>query len=368
MATSKSESSYSYAQDIVICNLCGDKLSLQCWRFCNNCQVHLCVDCIDIHQEDSDHQPHDIVTYENRILHQRECQENWQTPILNELLDQCQGHAAEVRYQQTQLFLYNSWVLRTIRPSKPYKQLRRIVCLGGGEAWVIGEKANMKRIDIHGSVKEKVRCQNIPSDISLTEKGELIYSDKINRTVNIIRQGKIEAMITVPKGWQPLGLCYIRSRGMLVSLQMSERNKIVYYRGEEITMEIDKDEHGNHIFRNGNDMLHVTKNINRDICVTDENAKTVVVMNSEGRVRFRYNGIRERSFEPRCIVTDSLGQILVTELAFQCIHILSQDCILLRCVENCNLDTPCALSVDNKGRMWVGLYYKGNIKVIQYQK
>ena len=303
-------------------------------------------------------------------MHQRECQEDhWQTPIFNELLGQFQGPAPKVRYQQAQLLLLdNGRVLRTIRPSKPYKQLRRIVCLGAGEAWVIGEKANVKRIDIHGSVKEKVRCQNIPSDISLTEKGELIYSDKINRTVNIIRQAKIQVLITLPKGWQPLGICYTTSRGVLVSLQMSERNKIVYYRGEEITMEIDKDEHGNHIFRDGSGMLIVTKNINRDICVTDENAKTVVVMNSEGRVRFRYNGTRERSFEPRCIVTDSLGHILVTELAFECIHILSQDCNLLRCVENCNLDTPCALSVDNKGSMWVGLYYKGNIKVIQYQK
>ena len=104
--------------------------------------------------------------------------------------------------------------------------------MGAAEAWVIGEKANVKRIDIHGSVKEKVRCQNIPSDISLTKKGELIYSDQINRTVNIIRQGKIEVLITVPKGWQTLGICYTKSWGMLVSLQMSDRNKIVYYRGE----------------------------------------------------------------------------------------------------------------------------------------
>nr|XP_022295812.1 uncharacterized protein LOC111105731 [Crassostrea virginica] len=327
------------ALDIIICDLCNDQPSQ---RFCNHCQVSLCLACVDKHQDDNDHQSHDIVTYENRIFQQQ--------------------------LQKTQPLLDSARVLRTIRPSKPYKHLRRIVCLGAAEAWVIGEKANVKRIDIHGSVKEKVRCQNIPSDISLTEKGELIYSDQRNRTVNIIRQGKIEVLITVPNGWQPLGICYTRSRGMLVSLQMSDRNKIVYYRGEEITMEIDKDEQGNHIFRNGNDMLHVTKNINRDICVTDENAKTVVVMNSEGRVRFRYNGTRARSFEPRCIATDLLGHILVTELAFECIHILSKDGILLRRVENCNLDTPCALSVDNKGSMWVGLYYKGNMKVIQYQK
>ena len=71
-------------------------------------------------------------------------------------------------------------------------------------------------------------------------------------------------------------------------------------------------------------MLHVTKIINGDICVTDENAKTVIVVNNEGRVLFRYNGIKARSFEPRCIVTDLQGHILVTELAFECILILSQ--------------------------------------------
>ena len=166
------------ALDIIICDLCNDQPSQ---RFCNHCQVSLCLACVDKHQDDNDHQSHDIVTYENRIFQQQ--------------------------LQKTQPLLDSARVLRTIRPSKPYKHLRRIVCLGAAEAWVIGEKANVKRIDIHGSVKEKVRCQNIPSDISLTEKGELIYSDKINRTVNIIRQAKIQVLITVPKGWQPLGIC-----------------------------------------------------------------------------------------------------------------------------------------------------------------
>ena len=61
----------------------------------------------------------------------------------------------------------------------------------------------------------------------------------------------------------------------------------------------------------------LAENNNGDICVSDLNAELVVVVDRNGGVRFRYDGAqakRRKSFDPRCIVTDSCSQIIVTDM------------------------------------------------------
>jgi sugar lactone lactonase YvrE len=97
----------------------------------------------------------------------------------------------------------------------------------------------------------------------------------------------------------------------------------------------------------------------------------MVVVNKSGRVRFRYDGTaarRKESFDPRHIVTDSMSQIIVADNNIDCLHILDQNGQFLRCVDNCGLVTPRGLSVDSEGRLWVGLWESGEVKVIQYMK
>ena len=113
----------------------------------------------------------------------------------------------------------------------------------------------------------------------------------------------------------------------------------------------------------------MSENNNGDVCVSDTNADTVVVVDNTGRVRFRYDGTpsrREKSFDPRGIVTDALSQIIVADSYNNCLHILDQNGQFLRCVDDCGLEEPVGLSVDSKGRLWVGLCDKGEIKVIEY--
>lgn len=56
MATMK-----SWAQDVITCVLC-DK---PCRKFCNDCQVNLCVDCLGKHVGELQFQSHDIVHLKN---------------------------------------------------------------------------------------------------------------------------------------------------------------------------------------------------------------------------------------------------------------------------------------------------------------
>ena len=112
--------------------------------------------------------------------------------------------------------------------------------------------------------------------------------------------------------------------------------------------------------------MFMSENNNGDVCVSDLNADTVIVVDKTGRVRFRYDGTqarREKSFDPRNIVIDALSQIIVSDFNNNCLHILDQNGQFLRCVDDCGLS---GLSLDSEGRLWVGSKNSGEIKVIEY--
>lgn len=252
-----------------------------------------------------------------------------------------------------------------------YKSLYYMACFGENEAWVSGNNKTITRIDIHGSVKETIvtNCRFWPNGITATGQGELIYSDCNRRKVNIVRHGKIETLITTPKGWTPHRLCYTRSGDILVGVSHSRKKKIIRYHEMKISQNIDRNEHGKPIFKNGNYMLCLTENINGDICVCDRNADSVVVLNMSGRVRFRYYVTPTwQPFKPRCLVTNSLGQIIVTDNNNTCIHILDQNGEFLTTVNDCELYKPHGLSIDSEMRLWVGFHWKGEIKLIDYME
>ena len=147
-------------------------------------------------------------------------------------------------------------------------------------------------------------------------------------------------------------------------------SKIIRYQGQKIKQEINNDEYGNPIFMDGLGKLFLSENNNGDICVSDTNANTVIVIDKTGRVRFRYHGTparRKDPFYPRSIVTDALSQIIVADYNNNCLHILDQNGQFLRCVDDCGLEKPYGLSVDSKGRLWVGCE-SGKIAVIEYLK
>ncbi|XP_078327852.1 uncharacterized protein LOC144623328 [Crassostrea virginica] len=256
-----------------------------------------------------------------------------------------------------------------------YKPLYGVACVWGTEAWIFGQNKTITRIDMQGTVKDTVTttCLDWPDGMSVTREREMIYSDANSRTVNIVRHGKSETLITTPQAWTPWRVICTRSGDILVNVYeesgLQLKNKIIRYQGRNIKEEINKDGQGNPIFKDGVKTLLMSENNNGDVCVSDGNADTVVVVDNTGKVRFRYNGTparRHKSFAPRYIVTDALSQIIVADINNNCLHILNQDGQFLRCVDDCGLEKPYGLSVDSEGRLWVGLSNTGKIKVIQY--
>ncbi|XP_056021525.1 uncharacterized protein LOC130046577 [Ostrea edulis] len=280
----------------------------------------------------------------------------------------------EVLYLSVKELLKEAKVIANIPTN--VKELFNVACVGSDRAWINGTDKMIHSVDIYGTVQDTVTstCKDFPTDITVNTQGELIYSDAAHRTVNIVRHGKTETLITTPQGWHPSGLCCTRTGDILVSMFTTDYShyKIIRYQGQRVTQEIDKDEHGNPIYQGGKYIVCVTENNNGDIVAADLNAATVVVVDRRGKVRFRYNDKPPRgkeSFSPRQIVTDSMGHIIVTDRNNAYLHILDQNGQFIKCVDNCGLNNQSVgLSRDSEGRLWVGLYDSGEMKVIQYMK
>ncbi|XP_048741975.2 tripartite motif-containing protein 3-like [Ostrea edulis] len=279
----------------------------------------------------------------------------------------------EVLYLSVKELLKEAKVIANIPTN--VKELQRVACVGSDRAWINGTDKMIHCVDIHGTVQDTVTstCKDFPNDITVNRQGELIYSDGPNRTVNIVRHGKTETLITTPQGWKPGRLCCTRSGDILVSMCSIDYSyfKIVRYQGQRVTQEIDKDEQGNPIYQGGEYSVYVTENNNGDIVASDQNADTVVVVDRTGKVRFRYDKPPggQKAFLPGQIVTDSMGHIIVADYNNACLYILDQNGQFIKCVDNCGLnDEPVGLSVDSEGKLWVGLFVSGEVKVIQYLK
>ncbi|XP_061196966.1 uncharacterized protein LOC133205219 [Saccostrea echinata] len=243
--------------------------------------------------------------------------------------------------------------------------LMRMACANTEEVWITGRNKTITRFNIQGSVQETVTstCLNYPGDISISKEGHLLYTDVVNKVIYDVHH--TTAHITAPQGWKAGGLCCTQSGDLLVSMRTSngEHYKIVRYESQTIKQEIEKDDQGNPLYKEGDKMLFVAENNNGDICASDCNGKDVVVVNKVGKLRFRYKGQQsmKKQFNPTSIVTDSAGRIIVKDIGNSCTHIIDQDGQFLRSLDFCG-----ALSVDSLGRLWVGEYKSGNVTVIKY--
>ena len=339
--------------------------------------------------------------YKSNLQVYRDCPENVdsQMPTLGSKIDNGKELSIEIgdfsailkQFPQTSLRADISRMTKTIGELKDqarliatiptdYEYLYDVVCVGDAEAWIRGNNRNITRIDIHGAVKDTVITTGLlglygPDGIALTRERELIFSDNYSKTVKIVRHGRSETLITTPQDKVPCRLHCTRSGDILIHMRNRDMNnklvnKIIRYQGQRIKQEIYKDGQGNPIFTDGSTSLFMSENNNGDICVSDTNAHTVIVMEKTGRVKFRYDGTparRKEAFASGGIITDVLSQIIVADYNNNCLHILDQDGQFLRCVDDCGLEKAYGLSEDNEGRLWVGCETR-NIKVIQYLK
>nr|XP_034305089.1 uncharacterized protein LOC105335744 [Crassostrea gigas]XP_034305090.1 uncharacterized protein LOC105335744 [Crassostrea gigas] len=262
--------------------------------------------------------------------------------------------------------------LRTIQTG--HERLCSVTCLNEGIIWTSGASNEIKCFNSKGSLLQTIQTKSgsFPYDIAVDGGGNLLYSDW-STIVYKVKNGQIEEFIRL-QGWVPGNLCVTSTGDLLVTMFSNDetQSKVVRYSGSTEKQTIQFDDKGKPLYSRNVMLKYITEYRNHDICVADYGASAVVVVNQDGKLRWRYTGhssvTKNEPFKPWGITTDSQSLILTSDKDNHCIHILDQNGQFLRCIDNCDLESPSGLCMDNNDNLFVCEYLKGKVKKIKYLK
>eukprot|EP00105_Crassostrea_gigas_P001317 XP_011413427.1 PREDICTED: uncharacterized protein LOC105318178 [Crassostrea gigas] len=256
--------------------------------------------------------------------------------------------------------------------NKDSKRVRSVFCLNDEYVWICGESKILRLYNSQGKLVKSIKTKsgNWPMDITVTRNGYLVYSDSIDRTVNLVNDtDDIEPVIAL-QGWKPQSVSGSSIGGLLIVMDSYDYNhaKVIHFCGYRVIQTIQFDADGFPLYSSGS-IKYISENSNLDVCVSDCVAGAVVVVNQTGKFRFRYKGIYSenscRPFKPFGITTDSQGWILTSDWYNQIIHILDQDGQLLGYID-CGFIDPYGVCVDTRGNLFVTRYYGSKVIKFRY--
>lgn len=255
--------------------------------------------------------------------------------------------------------------------SSRHNLLRCVFVHSEQEIWTSGEDFEIRSFNrVANSTKTfQTLSGEWPSDITVTNNGALIYSDWKLCTVNKLVNNQIEVLIKL-QGWTPTNLFATSYDDLLVVMRSNDnsQSKVVRYSNGKECQTIQYDEEDKPLYSGNTKIKFINENRNLDICVADSRAKSVVVVDQSGKLRFRYTGhpseAKRNPFKPFGITTNSLGQILTADQNNHCIHILDKDGQFLSYIDD--VIDPYGLCIDRYDMLFVTEYTTGNVKVIKY--
>nr|XP_034312128.1 uncharacterized protein LOC105346756 [Crassostrea gigas] len=234
-----------------------------------------------------------------------------------------------------------------------------------GTVWGSDNHGNLVQTDLEGNQLQKIRTHGENGYHTVTQDGELIYTDRENKVINRIKQDKTTTEFNKTGDWIPISIHSSHINGhVLVGMVKGREAKVTRYNktGEEI-QNVQWDSKGQELYSNPR---YITENINGDVCTSDFDKKAVVVVNKSGQHRFSYTG-QGSKFLPYGICTDLLGHILVgsvpcigfSELVNRNnVYILDQDGQFLSTLftQKQVESHPCSLCVDDENNLYIGEY------------
>nr|XP_034306160.1 uncharacterized protein LOC105328422 [Crassostrea gigas]XP_034306161.1 uncharacterized protein LOC105328422 [Crassostrea gigas] len=234
-----------------------------------------------------------------------------------------------------------------------------------GRFWGNGS-VNLVQTDLQGNQLQNIRTSGgYEGYHTVTQDGDLIYTDKYKKAINRITPGKKITEFIKTGDWGPLSVYSSHINGdLLVGMMKNNECKVTRFNktGTEI-QNIQRDIKGQTLYSKPH---YITENINGDVCVSDFSKNAVVVVDKSGRHRFSYTG-QGSGFNPFGLCTDVLGHILVCDSNSNTVHLLDQDCqfLSLLLTPQQGVERPCSVCVDDDNNLWVG-QFTSTVTVYKY--
>ena len=321
-----------FAQDILRCDACprsGERNAATI--VCKSCRKHLCQSCVPMHVVSS------------RTEH-----------VVVEL-------GTNYRTART---LAPATVVHTVNSG--FKPASRVVKTTDGFLWTSADMNVVKRIDMQGVVMETHTTGSIhaPFDIAINKTNELLFTVMAAKTLNVVRNQTVVQLVRFSEGWTPRGVCSTARNEILVAMfKTGASDKVVRYSGVTATQEISHDSSGRFLFQ---DASFVCENGNEDVCVSDMDARCVVVVQSTGIPRYKYSGRSQSRFEPGSLACNRQRHILISDKCQNCVHIIDEDGSFLLLVGKSLIRRPVGVCVDEEDTLYVTERVSGEIKAVKY--
>ncbi|XP_065938407.1 tripartite motif-containing protein 3 [Magallana gigas] len=234
--------------------------------------------------------------------------------------------------------------------------------------WGSDSRGNLVQTDLQGNQLQKIQTSESEGYHTVTQDGDLIYTDRKNKVINRITPDNTITEFIKTGNWEPLSIHSSHINGdILVGMRKDNEGKVTRYNktGTEI-QNIQRNNKGQTLYSRPH---YITKNINGDVCVSDLNKQAVVVVDKSGHHRFSYTGQGSEFYMyPYGIGTDVLGHILVCESIRETVHLLDQDgqFLSLLLTPQQGVKYPYSVCVDDDNNLWVGQSITNKVTVYKY--
>eukprot|EP00105_Crassostrea_gigas_P046586 XP_019930734.1 PREDICTED: uncharacterized protein LOC105348054 [Crassostrea gigas] len=235
-----------------------------------------------------------------------------------------------------------------------------------GRLWASDLNGYLVQTDLQGKKLQKIQTSGEDEGYhTVTQDGDLIYTDKHNQVINRITQDNTITEFIKTGDWVPLSIHSSHINGdILVGMTKDGEAKVTRYNKTGTAIQnIQRDNNGQALY---SVPRYITKNINDDVCVSDYNKDAVVVVNKSGQHRFSYTG-QGSVLHPYGICTDVFGHILVCDTYGKTVHLLDQNGQFLSLLLSPQQASGqiCSVCVDDEKNMWVGQLNR-KVKVFKY--
>ena len=260
-------------------------------------------------------------------------------------------------------------------------RLRHVCCTQQDTVWIANNQQNAVKIDSEGNFVEGKRMSTSTCfdalDIKADENGHLVVCASTPEPI-IKRLSETGLKWPLKTREVPHCMCYVSD--MLVVLisvgtfTTQYKLKTCYSDGTQGTKKAALDKRVQSLLEGKEyDPDFMTMNpLNKEIVISHSENRVLVGATLYGVFRFEYRGqnpgLRNQPFSPVGVAADKYGHVLVVDQNNACIHLLCSDgkfVLYIATPEN-GLTDPYSLSIDRKGRLWIGQRKSKNIKCLEY--